>query len=466
MWNVVIVFINFTDFIDFIEIITNIIVVYFADLLKFLEFFSDFDIQSSLRIGKVKRASHRNPTASDPRKSSIGNSDVVVAYAVGDRQGQADNTVKPLVVPTEEATNTDPQAKTGCQRSSDGDTTPGTTGTIGTAAIAANPASQPASASSRSLSYSEPLSPPFLLSSSSPPPSAPIAIPNRHTLGQMSEYTTVPLTKRVHRGGHFPYATSPGPQSPRQPYSSGLTQYWAGPQPVVCSRHAAYNKYTNSGRDEQRNSKEPTIKPQTRPMSPSFASPNSSPPQSNLLQSLPTTHPRCTRRNLRLTSLPSFHPANEELADLSSRPLHQHSSDAQRKLHQQQRELIANATRTPPLYFPSAHGGRGCDPSSPRLCPLGSPGESVTPLILEGQQGGDYLLAGASRSTNISTRTLEPQTAKAPLTEELVDELIRNEMTRITENSNNPRGTSPDAITPRLKASSLAQGLLPNDAEA
>lgn len=426
-------------------------------------FFSDFDIQSSLRIGKVKRASHRNPTASHPRKSSIGNSDVVVAYAVGDRQGQADNTVKPLVVSTEEATITDHQAKTNCQRSSDGDTTTKTTGTIGAAAIAANSAIQPASASSRSLSSSEPPSTPFLLLSSSPPPSAPIAIPNRHTLGQMSEYTTVPLTGRVHRGGHFPYATSPGPQSPRKPYSSELTQYWPGPQPMVSSRHAAYKIYTNSGRDGQRNSKEPIGKPQTRPMSPSFVSHNSSPPQSNLLQSPPNTHPRRTRRNLRLTSLPSFHPTTVEIADLSSRPMHQHSSDAQRILHQQQRELIANATRTPPLYFPSAHGRRSCDPSPPRLCPLGSPGESVTPLILEGQQGGDYLLAGASRITTSPTRTLGPQTARVPLTEELVDELIRNEMTRITENLKNPRGSSPDAIAPRLTASSLAEGLLPND---
>lgn len=30
-----------------------------------------------------------------------------------------------------------------------------------------------------------------------------------------------------------------------------------------------------------------------------------------------------------------------------------HSGDS---INQQQRELIANATRTPPLYFPSAHG--------------------------------------------------------------------------------------------------------------
>lgn len=90
----------------------------------------------------------------------------------------------------------------------------------------------------------------------------------------------------------------------------------------------------------------------------------------------------------------------------------------------------------------------------------------MTPLILEGQQIGDYLLAGASKSMTSSTRTLEPQTARMPLTEELVDELIRNERTRITENLNNPRGSSPDAITPRLTASSLAQGLLPNDDEA
>lgn len=429
-------------------------------------FFSDFDIQSSQPIGKARRASHRNPTASHPRKSSTGNSDVAVAYAVGDRQGQADDALKPLVVTNEEATSTDPQAKAGCQRSSDEDTSTETSGTIGTAAIAANPASQPASASSRSLSSSEPPSKLSLLSSPSPPPSAPIAIPNRHMLGQMSELTTVPLTGRVHRGGHFPFATSPGPHSPRHPYSSGMSQYWPGPQPVVSSRHAAYNIYANSGRDGQRNSKEPMIKPHTRPISPSFASPNSSPPQSHLLQAPPTTHPRRTRRNLHLTSLPSFHPANVEIADLSSRPLHQHSSDAQRKLHQQQRELIANATRTPPLYSSSAHGGRSCDPSPPRLCPLGSPGESVTPLALEGQQGGDYLLAGASRMTTCSARALEPQTARVHLKEELVDEFIRNEMTRIRDNQNNQPGSSPDAIAPRLRASSLAQGLLPNDNEA
>lgn len=428
-------------------------------------FFSDFDTQSSLLTGKVKRANHRNPISSHPRKSLIGNSDIAVAYVIEDRQGQAGNIVKTPVVSTEESTSTDLRAKKVCQRSSDGDTTTGTTETIGTA-IAANSAGKPASAFTRSLSTSEPLSALSLLLSSSPQPSAPIAIPNCHTLGQMSELITVPLTGRVHRGGHFPYATSPDPHSPRQQYSSGLTQDWPGPQPVISSRHAAYSIYANSRRDWQRNSKEPMVKPHTRPRSLSFASPNSSPPQSNLLQAPPTTHSRRTKRNLRLTSLPSFHQANVETADLASRPLHQHSSDAQRKLHQQQCELIANATRTPPLYLPSAHGGRSCDPSPPRLCPLGSPGESMTPLILEDQQGGDYLLAGASRITTNSTRTLKPQTARAPLTEELVDEFIRNEITRIREIQKNPPAPSPDAIAPRLTASSLAQGLLPNDDEA
>lgn len=90
----------------------------------------------------------------------------------------------------------------------------------------------------------------------------------------------------------------------------------------------------------------------------------------------------------------------------------------------------------------------------------------MTPLILEGQQGGDYLLAGASTSTTSSTPTLESQTARVPLTEELVDDLIRNEITRIRENLNNPPGSSPDAIAPRLMAPSLAHGPLPNDVEA
>lgn len=282
----------------------------------------------------------------------------------------------------------------------------------------------------------------------------------------MSNLITVPLIARVYRGGHFPFDTSPSPQSPRQLYSSGMTQYWPAPQLLFSSRHAAYNIYAHSGLYGQRNSKEPMIKAHTRSMSPSFASPNALPQQSHLLRVPPTTHLRRARRNLCLTSLLSFHPANVEIADLSSQPLHQHSSDAERKLHRQQRELIANATRTPPLDFPSAHGGRSWDPSPPRLCPLGSPGESVTPLALEGQQGGDYLLAGASRMTTTSTRALEPQKARVPLTEELVDELILNEMTRIRKNRNNPPGSPPDAIAPRLTASSIAQGLLPNEDKA
>lgn len=416
--------------------------------------FSNLDIQPSLPIDQVKRrASGRNP-----RKSTI-RSRGVAAAVIGDRQGQAGNTVRPLAV----TASTNHHAEAGCQRSSDGDTVSSAVGTTGTAGIAVSlacPASQPPSAFSRSSSYSESPSTLSLLSSPSPPPSAPITIPNNHTLGQMSELTTIPLTARVPRGGYFPFAASPSPPSPRHLYSNGMTQYWPTPQPVVSSRRAAYNIYSNSGLEGQRNSNGPMIKVHSRPTSPTFS------PQSHLLQVPPTTHPRRARRNLRLTSLPSFHPANVEIADVSSQPLHRHSSDAQRKLHQQQRELIATAIKTPPLYWPSAYGGRSCDPSPPRLCPLGSPGDSVTPLALEGQQGGDYLLAGASRMSTTSTHALKPQTARASLTEELVDELIRNEMTRMRENCNSLPGSSPDSITPRATASSLPQGLLPSDGEA
>lgn len=428
---------------------------------------------SNLDDKAKRRASRRSPTASHHRKSSIRNCDV------GNRQGQAGNTVSPLAVTAEEAastsTNTNRQAEAG-QRSSDGDTTDSTdttssaavnTKTAGNAGIATSAASQqPASAFSQSSSPSGPASTLSMLSSPSPPPSAPIAIPYRRTLGQMSELTTIPLTGRVPRGGHFPFPASPSPPSPRHLYSSEMTQYWPAPQPVVSSRHAAYNIYTNSGLEGQRNSKGPMIKIHSRPASPTFVSPNTLPPQSHLLQVPPTTHPRRVRRNICLPCLPSFHPANFEVADLSSQPLHRHSSDAQRELHQQQRELIANATRTPPLNFPSAHGGRTCDPSPPRLCPLGSPGDSVTPLTLEGQQGGDYLLAGASRMSTTFTHALKPQTARVGLAEELVDELIRNEMTRISENCKNLPGSSPDGIAHCATPSSLAQGLLPSDGEA
>lgn len=429
--------------------------------------FSNIDIQPSLPIGKVKRReSRRNPAASHSRKSSVLNCDVAVAVAVGGRQGQAGNSVRPLAGTAEKAESTNHPAEAGCQRSSDGDTT-STDSAAGTTGTAASPASQPASAFSRSaLSCSDPPCTLSLLSSPSPPPSAPIAIPNHRTLGQMSELTTIPLTARVPRGGHFPFAASPSPPSSRHLYSGGMTQYWPAPQPVVSSRHAAYNIYTNSGLEGQRNSQGPMIKIHSRPTSPAFASPKAVSPQSHLLQVPPRTHPQRARRNLHLTSLPSFHPANVEIADLSSQPLRRHSSDAQRRLHQQQRELIANATRTPPLYFQNAHDGRSRDPSPPRLCPLGSPGDSVTPLVLEGQQGGDYLIAGASRMSTTSTHALKTQSARLTMTEELVDELIRNEMTRMRENCNKLPGSSPDGIAPRVTASSLAQGVLPSDGEA
>lgn len=90
----------------------------------------------------------------------------------------------------------------------------------------------------------------------------------------------------------------------------------------------------------------------------------------------------------------------------------------------------------------------------------------MTPLVLEGQQGGDYLLAGASRMTTTSTHALEPQAAKMALAEELVDEFIRIEMTRIREDCNNPPGSPLDGIDPHLMDSSFAHDLLPNDDEA
>ncbi len=63
-------------------------------------------------------------------------------------------------------------------------------------------------------------------------------------------------------------------------------------------------------------------------------------------------------------------------------------SDAQMALHNYQRELIANATRS----SRNASTTITYEPLSPRLAPLGSPGP-VTPMMLE--DDGGYMVAGA-----------------------------------------------------------------------
>lgn len=140
----------------------------------------------------------------------------------------------------------------------------------------------------------------------------------------------------------------------------------------------------------------------------------------------PGRHQSTGSTNLKLPSLPRFHPANFPSANSSgagtpntnpsspqppSSPRSQYS-DAQRQLYVYQRELLANATR---------NMATGTKPASPRLNPLGSPGP-VTPLELEGQQS-DYLTAGLRSSGITESRN------------DLVDKLLQEESKRMGQMS-------------------------------
>lgn len=111
----------------------------------------------------------------------------------------------------------------------------------------------------------------------------------------------------------------------------------------------------------------------------------------------PVSPPRVTARrsakntnNLRLTNLGRFpdDKAKHGLQTTASKYSRQFS-EAQLALHNFQRELIANATRSSRIVSTTVD----YEPVSPKLLPLGSPGP-VTPLMLE-EEGGGYLLAGA-----------------------------------------------------------------------
>lgn len=111
-----------------------------------------------------------------------------------------------------------------------------------------------------------------------------------------------------------------------------------------------------------------------------------------------------TAANLRLPSLPRFHPANfassqsssvaatpttgansPQQPPLSPRTHQKQYTEVQRQMYLYQQQLVANAARQARL--PAAN------PSSPRLNPLDSPGP-VTPMDLEGADS--YLTAGVA----------------------------------------------------------------------
>ena len=236
-------------------------------------------------------------------------------------------------------------------------------------------------------------------------PSKPIPIPPRkQDYGPFSP-TGTPLTARAPPGNYFPQLSEF--TNPRPRISQSLTPSY--------SRGSATAKMprTETG---------PTVQRGFAPAAPRAKSPLYTPtsplsataPRNTLS---PNSRPKEKRpgQSLNLGGLPKFHPANFPSRDsnsmtplpqnkrsITSQPRPGRGSDAQQKIHQYQRDLVANA-------------GKYSKPSPPRLTPLRSPGEPMTPLMLEGQ--GDYLCAGST--------SLSPKGDR-----EMVERLIRRENER------------------------------------
>ena len=210
-------------------------------------------------------------------------------------------------------------------------------------------------------------------------PSDPIPIPPRKRHPALFSPTGTPLTARLPPGDYF----NSGPD--KKPHiSQSLTPYYSSGTKKM--------SYDQSAPNVQRGFKPmpprlgaPLYTP-TSPLSPT--SPNQTFSSSNRPKD------RRPAQTLNLAGLPRFHPANFPSNDsspassshrpsrsLASQPRPNRGSDAQQQLYQYQRDLVANA------------GKFIAKPSPPRLTPMRSPSEPMTPLMLEGQ--GDYLLAGS-----------------------------------------------------------------------
>ena len=257
------------------------------------------------------------------------------------------------------------------------------------------------------------------------PPSSPIPIPSRK---RNTSRPTTPLTARAEPGNFFPSDYYITPRKSLFP-GSGRGEYHledrSPANDIEQSPTLAYSVPIKST-GMRRGQTTPMYTP-TSPLSPTMPAP----PVPSAQQAHSNTRRTAPGPNLRLTSLPRFHPANFPSNDSASsssitsprnsrppssqypqRPL----SEAQFKLQQYQRDLVANATRVSRAPISPTVGVK---PSPPRLHPLGSPGP-VTPMMLEGQ--GDYLIAGAGGSNHESSPVKDGR--------EMVEKMIQQENER------------------------------------
>lgn len=278
-----------------------------------------------------------------------------------------------------------------------------------------------------------------LTAPSSEKPSSPIPIPSKQK--EKSQPTT-PLTARGSPAHYF------GFHHGRPNISDSLRPYYTTTANVSSSVPAASQPLVQRGFAVMGPRPEIPLYTPSSPLSPTLRPQSSS---GNGRQKERRPH------SLNIAGLPKFHPANFPEKDSSpaahsprksrfgpSQPRSSRGSDAQQKLHQYQREMIASATQGSRSLLLENISNK---PSPPRLTPLRSPGGQMTPLALEGQN--DYLLAGA---------TSIPTGFSASDGREMVEQLVRRE----NERRNHPEarsGSVSPALSPALSpAVSLAGG--------
>ena len=274
-----------------------------------------------------------------------------------------------------------------------------------------------------------------------PERSTPIAIPLRPK--NNTSRPTTPLTARGERSGHcFPFddVTPTKPQISQSLRPSYQHHTKAPPD------RSSNLDLTPSPKQYMSRSAAATIK--THPYTPSSPLSPTMPPAPYSSTSQADSR-RAAPHNLQIPTLPRFHPANyqspkstsantpnttrppsRDCPPRSPRLQHRQFSDAQQKVHQYQREVIANATRMSSIGSPVS--AKVKKPVTPLLLPCGSPGTGpATPLTLA--DTGDYMLAGFDRS----------QSGFGD--KDLVDRLIHEEHDRI---SGMRSGRSSPAVSP------------------
>ena len=270
---------------------------------------------------------------------------------------------------------------------------------------------------------------PTVVESPAERPSAPIDIPARKKpQGQHSRPTT-PLTARAPQGEYFAswFKAEPGFSESLIPYYSSRAKKPPDSQePSAAQRNFSQNISTSHSTQYRPSS----------PLSPKVSAPL--PSISNRQKAKLPTH------GLNPAALPKYHPAKYSPNPASSSPSRSRSitsqprsgrvSGAKQQLLQYQRDLLHTTAKTSHSLLSSSISSK---PTPPRLNPLMSPGEPMTPLMLEG--ASDYLAAGSG---------FLPAGSEESDGREFVERLIRRE----NERRNHPEARA-GSVSPALSLS-------------